>query len=387
MRLAIVSVGLSTAVMIVALATVSGFQNGIREKITSAHGDVIIDDISNVEGAVPIPVERSFEKFTTQLQHITGVEGVYPCLIRPFIGKGKEEIDGMVAKGVDANYDFTFYKLNLIQGKIPDFAKDSNQILISSTTASRLGLKIGNRMKGLFFKTDAEGNQSIKAMNPTIAGIFNSGLDEFDKTFVLTSRKVLRRMTDPEFSFSQWEVKLKNSKDAEKIAYDAVQQLPVGRFNVNTAKKYNRQIFDWLGLLDTNVVIILFLMILVACINMSTTLLILITERTHMVGTLKALGAKNGSVAWIFLYQALIISAGGLLLGNVLGLGFCWLQDKYHLIKLNQETYYVSHVLIDIEPWHLPVVNIGTLLICLLVLFIPSMLIHRMTPVKSMKFE
>jgi lipoprotein-releasing system permease protein len=212
-------------------------------------------------------------------------------------------------------------------------------------------------------------------------------LDEFDKTFVLTSRPVLRRMTDPGYSFSQWEVKLNRSEESEKIAYQAVQQLPVGRFNVNTSRKYNRQIFDWLGLLDTNVIIILFLMILVACINMSTTLLILITERTHMVGTLKALGAKNGSVVWIFLYQALIISAGGLLLGNFIGLGFCWLQDKYHLIKLNQETYYVDHVLIDIEPWHLPVVNLGTLFICLLVLFIPSMLINRMTPVKSMKFE
>ena len=387
MRLAIVSVGLSTAVMIVALATVSGFQNGIREKITSAHGDIIIDDISNVEGAVPIPVEQSFEKFTLPLQQIQGVKSIHPCLLRPFIGKGKEEIDGMVAKGVDPNYDFTFYRLNLVQGKIPDFAADSNQVLISSTTAARLGLKLGDHFKGLFFKTDAEGNQSIKAMNPTICGIFNSGLDEFDKTFVLTSRPVLRRMTDPGFSFSQWEVKLNRSEESEKIAYQAVQQLPVGRFNVNTSRKYNRQIFDWLGLLDTNVIIILFLMILVACINMSTTLLILITERTHMVGTLKALGAKNGSVAWIFLYQALIISAGGLLLGNFIGLGFCWLQDKYHLIKLNQETYYVDHVLIDIEPWHLPVVNLGTLFICLLVLFIPSMLINRMTPVKSMKFE
>jgi lipoprotein-releasing system permease protein len=231
------------------------------------------------------------------------------------------------------------------------------------------------------------GDQRVKAMNPVISGIFSTGLDEFDKTIVITSRKLLRRMVDKDKSFTQWEVKLKDENTADAAAYKIIQELPAGVFNVNTAKRYNRQLFDWLGLLDTNVVIILFLMILVACINMSTTLLIMITERTQMVGTLKALGAANKKISAIFLYQGVFIAAIGLLIGNIAGYGFCILQQKYHFIKLNKETYYVDHVLIDVQWWHWPAVNAGTLVICTLFLLIPSMLINRLSPIRSIRFQ
>ncbi|MCC7297378.1 MAG: ABC transporter permease [Bacteroidia bacterium] len=386
-RLAIVSVALSASVMIIALATVSGFQNGIKEKVIGANGHIIVDDISNVEGSVPLPLSTEFETHKTALQGIQNVQGVYTCLLRPCIAKGTTEIEGMVAKGVDADYDFGYYARQLVEGSIPDLHKDSNQVLVSQTTASRLGLKVGGRFRALFFKTDTAGNQMIKAMNPVITGIFNTGLEEFDKTYFITSRKSLNRMMDKGFSFTQFEIVLKNYNQADAAAYEAVQKLPPGKFNVSTAKRYSRQIFDWLGLLDTNVVIILVLMILVACINMSTTLLIMITERTHMVGTLKALCARNRSISWVFLYQAIFIAIVGLIIGNIVGLGFCYLQQKYSFLKLNVETYYVNHVLVEVEPWHVPVVNLGTLIICILVLFLPTLLINRMTPVKSMKFQ
>lgn len=385
--MAIVSVGLSAAVMIVALATVSGFQNGIKEKVIGASGHIVIDDISNVEGSVPLPLMRSKEQFTEQIKSVAGVQSVSICLLRPCIAKGNSEIDGIIAKGVDANYNLDFYRQHLVNGKIPDFAQDSNQVLISSNTASRLDLKVGGRLKALFFKTDAEGNQMVKAMNPVIAGIFSTGLEEFDKSYIITSRSALRRMVDKEFSFTQWELKLKDFEKADAVSYALVQKLPIGQFNVSTARRFNRQIFDWLGLLDTNVIIILVLMTLVACINMATTLLILISERTQMVGTLKSLGATNRKISTIFLYQGIFIALFGLLLGNILGLGFCFLQQKFELIQLNVETYYVNHVLIDIEVWHLPAVNLGTLAICILVLLLPALWIQRMTPVKSMKFQ
>lgn len=373
--------------MIIALATVSGFQNGIKEKVIGASGHIVIDDISNVEGSVPAPLKEKMEVYKKEIQSTKNVTSVQTCLLRPCIAKGDSEIDGMVAKGVDDDYDFGFYKANLVSGKVPNLAQDSNQVMVSATTAARLGLTIGKHMKALFFKTDSEGNQVVKAMNPVICGIFNTGLDEYDKTHLITSRKVLRRMVDRDLSFTQWEVQLDQFDMADSVAYQLVQKLPSGVFNVNTAKRVNRQIFDWLGLLDTNVFIILILMTMVACINMATTLLILITERTQMVGTLKALGANNGSISRIFLFQSIFIASAGLLLGNALGLGFCLLQQKYEFIQLNVETYYVNHVLIDIEPWHLPVVNLGTLGICVLVLLLPAMWIQRMTPVKSIKFQ
>ncbi|MBS3915255.1 MAG: ABC transporter permease [Bacteroidetes bacterium] len=373
--------------MIIALATVSGFQNGIKNKVLGTNGHVVVDNISNVEGSVPAPLSKQMESYAKDMKKLPHVASVNICLMRPCIAKGETEIEGMVAKGVDDHYDFTYFRNQLVAGKLPDFKKDSNQILISSVTAARLNLKAGERFTGLFFKQDSFGNQKIKAMNPVIAGIFNTGLDEFDKTVVITSRRVLKRMVDGNETFTQFEIRVDDYTNAPSVAYEIQQLLPAGKFNVNTAERFNRQIFDWLHLLDTNVIIILVLMILVACINMSTTLLILITERTQMVGTLKSLGAKNKGITSIFLFHAIFIALIGLVIGNIIGIGFCYFQEKYQFMKLNVETYYVDHVLVEMQPWHIPAVNIGTLIICVLVLLLPSLVINRLTPVKSMRFQ
>jgi lipoprotein-releasing system permease protein len=164
-------------------------------------------------------------------------------------------------------------------------------------------------------------------------------------------------------------------------------KLPPGVFNIQSAARYNRQIFDWLALLDTNVAIILTLRLLVAVIGMCTTLLILITERTNMIGTLKALGAGEASVRMVFQYQAIFITGFGLLAGNIIGLGLCYLQYRYGFITLNTETYYVNKVLIEIQPMHIVWVNLGTILISWLVLYLPARVIGRLSPIKSIKFQ
>lgn len=373
--------------MIIALATVSGFQNGIKDKITGLNGDIVIDDISNVEGSVPVPMSIYSEYLKDRINSVPGVNRVSTCLVRPFIAKGEVEIEGMLAKGVDAGTDLTFFSQHLLEGKLPDFSRDTNTVLISKTTADRLGLKLGNRLRMIFFKQDEEGNSRVKALNPVITGIYSTGMEEFDKSLAVMHRGMLRRVVYPPQSYTHWELDIDDYKKAPDIAYAIQQVLPAGKFNVNTADRYNRQLFDWLGLLDTNVVIIIVLMLLVACINMSTTLLILITERAKMVGLLKALGANNKGIRRIFLYQAVFIATAGLFFGNLIGLLFCWLQYKFEIIQLNVETYYVNHVLIDIEFWHLPAVNFGTLLICLAVLLIPSGIVTRISPIKTLKFE
>lgn len=373
--------------MIIAMATVSGFQNGIREKVTGANGHIVIDDITNVEGSVPVPLSGALEPYNKAIKTVPGVRAVFTCIQKPFIAKGDSEIEGMVARGVDPGYDFHFISQQLVDGVVPDFNKDSNQILISTRTAARLGLKTGDRLRGLFFMGDSTGNQRVRAINPIICGLFNSGFDEFDRNIAITSRAVLRRLLPAGATYTHWQVELDDYSSVDRAVYAITQVLPEGKFNVSSAERYNRQIFDWLKLLDTNVIIILFLMLLVASINMSTALLILITERTQMIGILKAMGATSAKVIRIFLYQGIIIIALGMLAGDFIAFVFSWLQDKYQLLKLDQTTYYVDHVLVDMAWWHIPAINAGTILVCTIILLLPSALVSRLSPIRSIRFQ
>ena len=386
-RLAVVAVGLSSAVMILALASVSGFQTGIKNKVIGVNGHIVVDDISNTEGAEPAPLPISRENFTADIRSVSGVKSVSLVAIRPCIARGESEIDGMLARGVATNADLSFFKENLLSGSIPDFVKDSNTALISSVTSKRLGLKIGDRIQAIFFKQDSSGTKRPRAINPKITGIFSTGLEEYDKSLILTHISQIRKMMPKGTGFTQWEIRTQDFSKSEQVAETIALKLPPGIFNINTAKRYNRQIFDWLALLDTNVVIILSLMLLVAGIGMCTTLLILVTERTAMIGTLKALGAKNGGIRQIFIFQVLFIVGLGLLLGNFLGLGLAYIQDEFGLILLNTETYYVDRVLIELNSFHLMLVNAGTILLCFVVLYLPARVIGRLSPVKTMRFQ
>lgn len=386
-RLAIAAVGLSSAVMIIALATVSGFQSGIKNKVIGMNGHIVIDDISNTEGSEPLPIASGRQAFTRDIEKVKGIRSVSLVALRPCIARGGDEIDGMVAKGVSTSYNLQFFGQHLLQGELPDFSEDSNTALISDVTARRLKLKTGDRIQAIFIKQDSSGNSRARAINPVITGIFNTGLDEYDRTLILTHISQVRKVLPKGTSFTQWELLLNSSDSASLVADQLTATLPAGVFNINTAQRYNRQIFDWLALLDTNVVIIISLMLLVAAIGMCTTLLILITERTQMIGTLKALGAGNGSLRSIFIFQVIFITVGGLLLGNTIGIGLCLIQQQYGLITLNTETYYVNKVLIDIQPMAILLVNAGTIVLCSLVLFLPAGVIGRLSPIRVMRFQ
>lgn len=386
-RLAVVAVGLSSAVMIIALATVSGFQSGIKNKVIGLNGHMVVDDIANTEGSEPAPLSRTRESFTQDIRKVKGVSSASVCAVRPCIARGGDEIDGMLAKGVSSDFDMTFFREHLVSGTIPDFKKDSGTALISDLTAKRLGLKTGDRIQAIFIKQDSSGNRRARAINPVITGIFSTGLEEYDKTLILTHISQVRKVLPPGTSFTQWEIRVEDFERVEETAASIAGILPAGVFNINTAYRYNRQIFDWLALLDTNVIIIISLMLLVAAIGMCTTLLILITERTQMIGTLKAIGAANGGIRSIFMAQVILIAGAGLLAGNLFGLGLCWLQQQYGIIGLDTQTYYVNRVLIELRPMHLLIVNAGTLLLCALVLYLPARVIGRLSPIRVMRFQ
>lgn len=386
-RLAILAVGLSSAVMIIALCTVSGFQSGIKNKVIGINGELVIDDISNTEGSEPLPMGVKQLSFTPDIQSVKGIQSVSVCAIRPCIVKGENEIEGMVAKGVSGNYNFSFLKKQLKRGTIPDFSRDTFTALISELTANRLGLDTGMYLQAIFFKEDSSGNRRPRAIRPRIVGIFATGLDDYDKVHFITHIGLVRKVLPAAALFTQWELRLRGDVSSIEVLNNLSRKLPPGVFNIQVADRYNRQIFDWLALLDTNVVIILSLMLLVAVIGMCTTLLILITERTHMIGTLKAIGAKEAGIRSIFQYQVLFITGFGLLLGNAVGMGLCWLQYHYGFITLNTETYYVNKVLIEFNPMHLVLVNAGTIFTCWLVLYLPARVIGRLSPIKSIKFQ
>lgn len=386
-RLAIVAVGLSSAVMFIALSTVSGFQSGIKNKVIGINGDLVIDDISNTEGSEPIPMGEKQLAFTPDIQSVKGIQAVSVCAVRPCIVKGETEIEGMVAKGVSDSYDFSYLKNQIKRGSVPDFSADLNTALISELTANRLGLDTGMHLQAIFFKEDSSGNRRPRAIRPLIVGIYATGLDDFDKAHLITHIGLVQKVLPANTRFTQWELRLQQKEMAAEVVDSLSRKLPPGVFNIQAADRYNRQIFDWLALLDTNVIIILTLMLLVAVIGMCTTLLILITERTHMIGTLKALGAKESSIRSIFQYQVILITGLGLLLGNVFGLGLCYLQYRYGFITLNTETYYVNKVLIEFNPTHIIGVNLGTIFTCWLVLYLPARVIGRLSPIKSIKFQ
>lgn len=386
-RLAIVAVGLSSAVMIIALSTVSGFQSGIKNKVIGINGDLVIDDISNTEGSEPIPMGEKLLAFTPDIEAVQGVRSVSVCAVRPCIVKGENEIEGMIAKGVSDKYDFTFLQHQLKRGVVPDFSKDTATAMISEQTANRLGLDTGMYMQAIFFKEDSSGNRRPRAIRPRIVGVFATGLDDYDKVHFITYIGMVRKVLPSAARFTQWELRLDENVSASDAVDKLSSKLPPGIFNIQSAERYNRQIFDWLALLDTNVVIILTLMLLVAIIGMCTTLLILITERTHMIGTLKAIGAKEAGIRSIFQYQVLFITGFGLLLGNTVGLGLCWLQYHFGLITLSTETYYVNKVLIEFNGMHLVLVNAGTIITCWLVLYLPARVIGQLSPIKSIKFQ
>jgi len=373
--------------MITAIATVTGFQNGIKEKITGLNGHIVIDDISNTEGSEPAMLEAAKEQLTKNLGNAKGVKGIYACAMRPCIARGKEEIDGMMVKGVPSNYNFEFLKANLVQGEVPDFKLDSNTVLISESTAKRLGLSLGQRFQAIFFRQDSSGNPKPRAINPVIVGIYNTGLEEFDKVLAIAHISAARKAMPAGFTFTQWEVVVNSFDNVSAVSDEMSLLLPAGQFNVNPAQRYNRQIFDWLALLDTNVLIIITLMLLVAIIGMSTTLLILITERAQMIGTLKALGATGNKIRKIFIYQAIFITLAGLAAGNIIALVLGFLQQKTSFIRLNPEIYYVNRVLVEFKWWHVAGVNLMAIIMVFIVLYLPAKIISRMQPIKVMKFQ
>lgn len=381
-RLAWFGVGLSVGVMIVSMAVVIGYKKKISEKVLGFGGDIEIHSVGTTGNFDYVQFNDS-PALVSSIKKMPNVERVMPIMSRPGILKASEELEGIVFKGVDGSYDFSYLQRNLVRGYLPrvDDSLHKREILISEMIAKRMKLDTGDIVRIYFI------NEPVRVIPCTITGVYETGLEENDMVYVIGSLNEMQRIfSKRRHQITHYEV---NTKDIEQLqaTYKKMNSALPQELNAESLVQLNPQIFDWLGYLDQNIIIIMTLMVIVACINMITALLILIIERTNMVGILKALGSRNNIIKRIFLNHAAYILILGLIFGNLLGLGVCILQDHYRLITLPQETYYLPYVPIYINPAHVVAINLGTVAICMTALLLPVRLINKIEPVKAIKFN
>ena len=382
-RIAIIGIMLGLGVMILSVAIVRGFKQEIREKVRGFSGDlqIVKFDLNNSYENSPFAADSNFVK---KARANPMVSRVMPFATKPGIIKANNEIEGVVLKGVDKNYDWSFFKSNLVSGSTIDFtdsAKAKQQIMISQLTANRLKLKVGDKMLMYFVQ------EPLRRRPFTVRGIYSTSIDDVDKAYVIGDMSLIGRLNNWNSNeIGGYEIRIRDF-DQLTEAEAVVNDLLPGKLKSYTVIDNYPTIFAWMGLLDGNTRVVLILMIIVAVINMISALLIMILERTAMVGILKAMGASNWNIQKVFLYNAFYMIGLGLLLGNIFGIGLGLLQSQTHLFKLDPASYYMNFIPIQFNWLDLLLLNAGTLLICLLVMIGPSMLVTRITPVKAIRFK
>ncbi len=381
--IAIVAVALSLSVMIVATAMVSGFQKEISSKVFGFWGHIHITKFGFGKSFEDNPVSID-EPFYPSLDTFDNVRHIQVFANKAGIIKTSDQIEGIILKGVGKDFDWNFFRNYLVRGEVfsTTDSAESRNVLISSQTAGRLSLDTGDVISIYFIQNPP------RMRRLEIAGIYNSGLEEYDKYYALVDIRQVQRLNDWSDSLvSGFEVYLDDVGGLEKSADDIYYGVLGPDLISQTIKEIYPNIFDWLKLQNMNEIIILFLMTLVAAINMITCLLILMLERTNMVGILKALGAENGSIRKIFLYKAAYILALGLLAGNAIGISICLLQKHFGIIRLPEESYYVSVAPVEINLLNVALVNAGTFIVCMATLLLPALIAGRITPVKAIRFQ
>jgi lipoprotein-releasing system permease protein len=381
-RIAIGAVALSLAVMIISTAVVNGFQDTVRSKVFNFLGHIQIAHYKTKNSYETEPLSKN-QPFYPNADTVKNIRHIQPFAKKPAIMKTEDQIEGVLLKGITPQFDWQFLESRLVAGStftVTD-TQTSNKILISKSIADRLRLDTSDEI-GAYFIQDPP-----RARKFSIAGIYNTGLEEYDKLYCFIDIKHIQKLNEWEADqVGGFEIFLHNIRETDQAAEYLRTTLP-SQLSARSLKELNPNLFDWLQMQDLNKYVILILMVLVAAINMITVLLILILERTNMVGILKALGAHNWSIQRIFLYNAIYIVGIGLIAGNILGLGLCALQHYTGLITIPEKSYYISQVPVLLNVSSVLLINIGTILISTLMLVGPSYLVTKITPIKAIRFE
>ncbi len=374
--------------MLIAIATAAGLQNKIREKITAFNGHIQIYNYDNNNSEVSVVPVSTKQEFYPDFNIVEGIAHVQAVAMKGGVIRTEETFEGVIAKGVGTDYNWEVFKEYLVEGKLPNYAGElNNEVLMSRRMSSRLKLRTDDSFSTIFFK-DENPDQIPNQRKFTIVGLYDSGYEDFDELYLFTDIRHIQRMNKWKADeVGNFEVFLNDFNEIDQKS-NAIYGKTLSTLDTQNIKNKYSKIFEWIGLFDFNVAGIIGIMVIVGGINMITALLVLILERTQMIGVLKALGSADWSIRKVFLYNAVYLIGIGLLWGNVIGLGFIWLQHKFRFFKFpNSEEYYIDYIPVQISGLAILVLNIGVLLLCLLMLLLPSYIITKITPVKAIKFE
>ena len=378
---------ISVMAMILTIAFAVGFKYAIAEKMFGFSGHIRVTHY-NVE-----KTDSSAEKPTTgndsvlsMLKKDISVVYVSAFATKDAILKGPESFEGLKLKGVDRGYAFDHLKEFLKSGSWIHFPDSgySNEINLSAYTANQLKLKTGDKLFAYFIQPD--GSKRVRPL--VVAGIFKTGIENYDRVNALVDLRLIQRLNNWSANeIGGYEIFIKDYEQADSVSNRIYDKLP-HPWDSHSITEIYRSIFDWLNLQDTTIIIVIVMMILVAILNLVTCLIILLLERTHMIGLLKSMGSRDRNIQQVFLYHGALITFGGILLGDFLGLLICWLQDRYGFITLPEDSYFISTAAVRINWQQVCWVNLGTFIVCFVVLLIPSFfIIKRLSPVKAISFN
>ncbi|WP_396635433.1 ABC transporter permease [Maribacter sp. R77961] len=387
-KIAITAIVLGIIMMLIAIATGVGLKHKIREKVTAFNGHVQISNYDNNSSEISVTPISKNQDFYPEFKSVSGIEHIQAVATKGGIIRTADTFEGIIAKGVGSDFNWSAIAEFLVEGTLPNYGGNINdEVLISRISASRLGLKNGDSFF-TFFLRDDDTNKIPNQRKFTIKGIYDSGFEEIDSRFIFIDIRHIQRMNKWDSDeIGNFEIFLESFDDIDAKSAE-IYGKTVSSLNTRTLKDKYYKIFEWIGLFDFNIALIIGIMIIVGGINMITALLVLILERTSMIGILKALGTTNWSIRKVFLYNAAYLIGVGLFWGNLIGLGIIIAQDQLKLFKFpNPKEYYIEYIPVHIDVMTVILLNVGVLVLCLLMLLIPSYIITKITPVKAIRFE
>jgi lipoprotein-releasing system permease protein len=384
-KIAIIAIALGMIMMIVSVATGIGLQQKIRQKVSAFNGHIIISSYNDNQSDVSTKPISIYQKFYPKFNDVDGINHVQAVAGKGGIIRTETAFEGVIFKGIGKDYKSDNLQEYLVQGKLPNLKANLNEeVIISEYLANRLGLKLNDNFVTYFMKED---NDGYNLRNFKIVGIYNSGFQEFDANYVIGDIRHIQRINKwKPHEVGSFEVFI-DDFDQIDLKGQQVYEETSSTLDSKTIKEKFYYIFEWLKLFDFNILVILIVMIAVSTINMVVALLVLILERTQMIGILKSLGANNWNIRKIFIYNSFYLITKGLFWGNLIGISLLLLQKYFGIIKLNPESYYVNEAPVDINLFYILLLNIGTVAICLLVLLIPSYIITKISPSKAIRFD
>ena len=377
------SIALGVLVMVMSVCILRGFQGQIRQKVVGFGSHIVVTTYATGNAYEETPIS-TLRPEVSRIRNTPGVRHLSFFANKGAMIKTEDQIHGIIFKGVDSGYDSSFFASNLMEGRLFNFPVDkpSNQVIISQTVANKLHLTVGDKLRTYFWQND---NYRARAFQ--VSGIYSTDLSEFDEHYVVGDLRQVQNLNDWDSTqVAGYEILVDDFKHLDPIADNVIQQLGYD-LTLATIVQQNPALFSWLDLLDSNIALIIAIMMLVCTVSIISALLIMIFEKTSTIGVLKALGATDSSVRKIFLLKSASIIGKGIVLGDALALLLGWIQHHYHIVHLDSASYSMDTVPIDLNPWIFIAISTATLAICLLALLLPTAYISRIEPAKTIKFD